>query len=76
MILFGVSERELLAIFNFVGFLSCSNHIYVDDLKVFAAPEGKLDRVLKMAKTVMENVGLQWNPKKVQCLARTARSSV
>ena len=41
-----------------------TNLLYVDDLKVFAASEGKLNRVLKMVKTAMENVRLQWNPKK------------
>ena len=45
-----------------------TNLLYVDDLKVFAASEGKLNRVLKMAKTAMENVGLQWNPKKCNLL--------
>ena len=32
------------------------------------ASEGKLNRVLMMAKTEMENVGLQWNPKKCNVL--------
>ena len=45
-----------------------TNLLYVDDRKVFAASEGKLSRVLKMAKTAMENVGLQWNPKKCNAL--------
>ena len=52
-----------------------TNLLYVDDRKVFAASEGKLNRVLKMAKlTAMENVGLQWNPKK--CNVLHARSGV
>ena len=43
---------------------------------MFAASEGKLNRtrVLKMAKTAMENVGLQRNPKK--CNVLHARSGV
>ena len=35
-----------------------TNLLYGDDLKVFAASEGKINTVLKMAKTAMENVGL------------------
>ena len=31
---------------------------------VFAASESKLNRVIKMVKTTMEEVGLEWNPKK------------
>ena len=42
--------------------------LYIDDLKVFAASEAKLNRVLKMAKVMMGDVGLQWNPKKCNVL--------
>ncbi|PFX17665.1 hypothetical protein AWC38_SpisGene17993 [Stylophora pistillata] len=41
---------------------------------VFVASEEKLNRVLKMAKTVVENVGLQWNPK--NCNVLDARHGV
>ena len=51
-----------------------TNLLYIDDLKVFAASEGKLNRVLKMAKTAMENVGLHWNPK--ECNVLHARRGV
>ena len=40
-----------------------TNLLYIDDLKVFTASQAKLDRVLKMTKEAMEDVGLQWNPK-------------
>ena len=43
-------------------------------IKVFAAPEGKLNRVLRMGKPAMENVGLQWNPK--MCNVLHARRGV
>ena len=33
--------------------------LYIDDLKIFAASESKLERV----KSSMEDVGLKWNPK-------------
>ena len=42
--------------------------LYIDDLKVFAASQAKLDRVLKTAKEAMEDVDLQWNPKKCNVL--------
>ena len=38
--------------------------LYVDDLKVFAASETKLSRVLRSTKAAMEDIGLHWNPKK------------
>ena len=36
----------------------------MDDLKVFAASEAKLNTVLRAASTAMQDIGLQWNPKK------------
>ena len=44
-----------------------TNLLYID-LKVFAASQAKLDRVLKMTKEAMEDIGLQWNPKKCNVL--------
>jgi len=38
--------------------------LYIDDLKIFAASESKLSRVMKMVKAAMGDVGLEWNPKK------------
>ena len=38
--------------------------LYIDDLKIFAASESKLELVMKMVMSSMEDVGLQWNPKK------------
>ena len=38
--------------------------LYVDDLKVFAASEAKLNTVLRATSTAMQDIGLQWNPKK------------
>ena len=38
--------------------------LYIDDLKIFASSESKLNRVMKSTKSAMEDVGLQWNPKK------------
>ena len=37
---------------------------YIDDLKVFAASESKLNRVLKEARGAMQDIGLHWNQKK------------
>ena len=34
--------------------------LYIEDLKVFAASQAKLDRVPKMTKEAMEEFGLQW----------------
>ena len=42
--------------------------LYLEDLKVFAASQAKLDRVLKMIKEAMEDFGLLWNPKKCNVL--------
>ena len=41
---------------------------YIDDLKVFAASQAKLNIVLKMTKEALEDIGLQWNPKKCNVL--------
>ena len=38
--------------------------LYIDDLKIFASSESKLNRVMESTKSAMEDVGLQWNPKK------------
>ena len=38
--------------------------LHIDDLKTFAASETRLSCVMKSVKAVMEDVGLQWNPKK------------
>ena len=38
--------------------------LYVDDMKVFAASQSKLDRVLKVTKTALEDIGLIWNENK------------
>ena len=38
--------------------------LYVDDLKAFAASEIKLNKVLKSTKSAMQDIGLEWNPKK------------
>ena len=43
-------------------------------MKVFAASQAKLDRILKMTKEAMEDVGLQWNPQK--CNVLNVRRSV
>ena len=40
-----------------------TNLLYIDDLKVFAASQAKLNIVLKMTKEAMEDIGLQLNPK-------------
>ena len=39
--------------------------LYIDDLKIFATSESKLNRVMEPTKSAMEDVRLQWNPKKV-----------
>ena len=41
-----------------------SDLLYIDDLKIFAASESKLSRVIRMVKAAMGDVGLEWNPKK------------
>ena len=38
--------------------------LYIDDLKIFAASESRLNCVMKSVRPAMEDVGLQWNPKK------------
>ena len=38
--------------------------LYIDDLKVFAGSESKLNRVLDSTRAAMEEIGLQWNPRK------------
>ena len=38
--------------------------LYIDDLKVFAASESKLNRVLKETRGAMQDIGLHWNQKK------------
>ena len=38
--------------------------LYVDDLKVFAASESKLNTVLRATSDAMLDIGLHWNPKK------------
>ena len=45
-----------------------TNLLKIDDLKVFAASQAKLNIVLKMTKEAMEDIGLQWNPKKCNAL--------
>ena len=37
--------------------------LYIDDLKVFAASESKLNRVLKEIRGAMQDIGLHWNQK-------------
>ena len=36
----------------------------MDDLKVFAASESKLNTVLRATSDAMQDIGLHWNPKK------------
>lgn len=36
--------------------------LYNDDLRIHASSDSKLNRVMKSAKSAMENVGLRWNP--------------
>ena len=38
--------------------------LYIDDMKLFAASENKLKRVMTVAKNAMESTGLKWNEKK------------
>ncbi|PFX18510.1 Retrovirus-related Pol polyprotein from type-1 retrotransposable element R2 [Stylophora pistillata] len=38
--------------------------LYIDELKIFASSESGLSCVMKSVKTALEDVGLQWNPKK------------
>ena len=41
-----------------------SHLLHVDDLKVFAASESKLNTVLRATSDAMLDIGLHWNPKK------------
>ena len=47
---------------------------HIDDLKIFTASASKLNRVMNMVKTTMEDVGLAWNLKK--CAVVHARRGV
>ena len=38
--------------------------LYIDDLKICASSESKLNRVMESTNSAIEDVGLQWNPKK------------
>ena len=38
--------------------------LYIDDMKIYAASESKLDRVLKTTKAAMADIGLHFNEKK------------
>ena len=38
--------------------------LYFDDMKLFAASENKLKRVMTVTKNGMESTGLKWNEKK------------
>ena len=38
--------------------------LYIDDMKLFAASENKLKRVMTVTKNGMESTGLKWNEKK------------
>ncbi|PFX11816.1 Retrovirus-related Pol polyprotein from type-1 retrotransposable element R2 [Stylophora pistillata] len=38
--------------------------LYIDDLKIYAASEAKLERIMKGVRNAMEDVGLQWNERK------------
>ena len=42
--------------------------LYIDDLKVSASSEAKLNRVLRSASSAMHDMGLHWNPKKCNVL--------
>ena len=44
--------------------LKITDLLYIEDLKVFAALESKLRRVLRSVKDEMECVGLKWDEKK------------
>ncbi|XP_068750863.1 uncharacterized protein [Montipora capricornis] len=45
-----------------------TNLLYVDDLRIFASSQAKLNRVLKMTEEAMGDIGLLWNPKKCNVL--------
>ena len=38
--------------------------LYIDDLKIYAASEKKLNTVLRSTRGKTQDIGLQWNPKK------------
>ena len=38
--------------------------LYIDDLKIYAVSEKKLNTVLRSTRGKMQHIGLQWNPKK------------
>ena len=38
--------------------------LYIDDLKIYAASEAKLEWIMKGVRNAMEDVGLQWNERK------------
>ena len=44
--------------------LKITDLLYIEDLKVFAASESTLRRVLRSVKDDMECVGLKWNEKR------------
>ena len=44
--------------------LKVTDVLYIDDQKIFASSESKLNRVVESTKNAMEDVGLQWNSKK------------
>ena len=41
-----------------------TNSLYIDDLKIYAASESKLNTVLKTTRDAMKETGLEWNSKK------------
>ena len=38
--------------------------MYIDDLKIYAASQGKLQVVMRDARMAMEDIGLAWNERK------------
>ena len=44
--------------------LKITNLLYIDDLKIYAASESKLNTALKITKDAMKDIGLEWNSKK------------
>lgn len=49
--------------------------LYIDDLKIFSAPLGKLERVMKVTKRATEDIGLVCNKKKC-CVAHVKHGSL
>ncbi|XP_068737910.1 uncharacterized protein [Montipora capricornis] len=41
-----------------------THFLYIDDLKIFAASAPNLNTVMELARSAMQDVGLDWNPKK------------